>query len=193
MSRAPLNLGIACAAFLVILGAYAFWYAAVRDLSAQTASLAAQVGEKQADAARAASARRALSSIRGDEAALAAHFVAPGGIVDYLGELERAGASYGAAVSVGSVSAEQGGGHPHLALTLAVKGSFESVLRTLGAIEYGPVDVRVSNLTLTEVPGGEGQASSWTAAATMAVAMQATSTKPSAKPAAATSTGDSSL
>jgi len=187
MTRASLNLGIASALLLILLGAYVVWYGSVRNLSAQAASLDGQITARQQDSARAASARRALDSIASDESALASHFVSAGNVVPYLEGLESQGSSLGTKIDVGSVSQESAP-QPHLALSLSIKGSFADVMRTLGTIEYGPVDAQVSNVTLDSVPGAEGAAPVWTAAVTMSVGMEsggkASSTPAASAPAA---------
>jgi len=179
MSRASLNLGIASAVFLILLAGYGVWYASVRNLSAESASLADQIAAKEADASRAAAARRALGSIQDDQVALASHFVSAGNVVSYLEELGKSGQALGAKVSVGSVSAEEEP-HAHLALSVSIKGTFDAVMRTLGAIEYGPIDAEVSNATVSLVPGDADTASSWSASVTMSVGMESTGDAPAA-------------
>lgn len=178
MTRALLNLGLVSALFVILLAGYGIWYAAVQDMSARAASLSDEIAARQQDSENAASARRALDSIADDEASLASHFVSAGSVVPYLEGLEKTASSLGAAIDVGSVSAEDAP-HPHLALALSIKGPFAAVMRTLGALEYGPVDVDVSQMTLDTVPSAEGSAA-WTAAVTMSVGMEGAGTAPAA-------------
>ena len=89
-------------------------------------------------------------------------------IVPFLDQLERTGASLGSVVTVASVSEEQGTERDRILLSLSIAGSFDSVVRTLGAIEYGPYDSAVSSMTLDTVADTEAQGR-WTATATFAL------------------------
>jgi hypothetical protein len=186
MTRATLNLGLFVLVFVILLAGYGVWYAAVQDLSARAASLSGEIATRQQDSENAASARRALDSIADEEASLASHFVSAGSVVPYLEGLEKTASSLGATIDVGSVSAEDKP-RPHLALSLSIKGPFAAVMRTLGTLEYGPVDVEVSRMTLDTVPDAEG-AASWTAAVTMSVGMESAAQAATSTPAAPSKT-----
>lgn len=180
MNRSFLPLVASAVIALILLAAYGMWYHVVAGLSTDAAALSDQIDQKKQDTVRAAAARKALDSIVSDEKTLASRFVAPSDVVAFLGNLQATGQQFGAVVTVGSVSAEQQP-HPHLALSLAIKGPFKSVMQTLGTLEYGSQDIEVNTMTLGAVPGDAK--GTWSATASVSVGMEGTST-PAAGPVA---------
>ncbi|MBU2103516.1 hypothetical protein KKD95_00690, partial [Patescibacteria group bacterium] len=90
------------------------------------------------------------------------------------------GKGLGATVSVASVSAETTTTRPHLKLSLKITGSFDSVLRTLGAIEYGPYDSQLLTTTFdTPKVSDPTLDAEWTATTAFVIGMRtASSTEP---------------
>lgn len=177
MTRTPyIHLIIAGAILLVALGVYVFWYGRVNTLSAQAAALSSQIQQLGDANGRASSVRRDLEEVGRQEAELYAHFVGNDTIVSYLETVEATGRSLGATVTVVSVgNAPARAGHPaEIQMALRITGSFDAVMRTLGAIEYQSYDTTLTNVTL-DTPD-----STWTAAATFLIGTPptATSTKP---------------
>jgi hypothetical protein len=70
--------------------------------------------------------------------------------VQFINDIESRGSKLGATVSVSSVSAGDSSAHASLSLALSVSGSFDAVMRTMGAIEFAPYDIRVENLSLNQ-------------------------------------------
>lgn len=171
MKRASLiQLGLALIVFAAALSVYSFWYSLVGKASVEAAALSEEIRTKSQDSARVAAAKVALESLAEDEAAMRAYLVREQDIVPFLGTLEDTGASLGAGVEVVSVSAEPKGERSQLQLSLKITGSFDAVLRTIGAIEYGPYDSAIQSVTFDTVPT-EGSAT-WTAAATFTLGTQ---------------------
>lgn len=171
MKRTSLiQLVVAIAVLAVVLGVYSFWYSLVGKASVEAAALTEEIRTKSQDSARVAAAKVALESLAKDEAAMRAYLVREQDIVPFLGTLEDTGTSLGAGVEVVSVSAEPKGERSQLQLSLKITGSFDAVLRTLGAIEYGPYDSAIQSVTFDTVPS-EGTAA-WTAAATFTLGTQ---------------------
>lgn len=166
-----IQLVVALAVFAAVLGVYGFWYSLVGKSSVEAAALSEEIRTKSQDSARVAAAKVALESLAEDEAAMRAYLVREKDIVPFLGTLEDTGTSLGAGVEVVSVSAESKGERSQLLLSLKITGSFDAVLRTLGAIEYGPYDSAIQSVTFDTVPV-EGTAAVWTAAATFTLGTQ---------------------
>ncbi|MES2931755.1 MAG: hypothetical protein V4682_03625 [Patescibacteria group bacterium] len=166
-----IQLAIALVIFAGVLGAYGFWYSLVGKSSVEAAALTEEIRTKSQDSARVAAAKVALESLAEDEAAMRAYLVREQDIVPFLGTLEDTGATLGSSVQVVSVSAESKGERSQLLLSLKITGSFDAVLRTLGAIEYGPYDIAIQSVTFDTAPV-EGAASAWTAAATFSLGTQ---------------------
>lgn len=179
MKNSLIHLVLALVALLVVAGAYGAWYVAVDTENAKARDLSSQILTKSQDASRIAQAKAALAALATDEAAVSTHFVSPGDIVPFLGGLQSAGAALGSKVDIVSVgAAPAAAGEGHLNLSVHILGTFDSVLRTVGAFEYAPYDIRLTNLSLDT--GAKGQ---WSAAASFSVGTGPASSTP-AKPAA---------
>lgn len=173
MKRASLiQLVIALAVLASALGAYSFWYSLVGKASVEAAALSEEIRTKSQDSARVAAAKIALESLAEDEAAMRAYLVREKDIVPFLGTLEDTGVSLGSSVEVVSVSANSQGERSQIQLSLKITGSFDAVLRTLGAIEYGPYDSAIQSVTFDTAPSDDTAAAAWTAAATFTLGTQ---------------------
>ena len=133
-----------------ILVGYGFWYFAVSAKSAAVAGLQDQITAKTETATRIATARAAIAEIKDDEAIVQGYFVPETGVVAFISGLEAQGQKQGAVVSVLSVSTGATGAQPTLLFSLSVKGTFDAVMRTVGAIEYMPYDLSVSGFSLVQ-------------------------------------------
>jgi hypothetical protein len=173
--RAFIELFIALLIFAGVLGAYAFWYVAVGDASVEAAALSKEIQAKGLESSRVSGAKDALALLADDEASMRGYLVRQEDIVPFLSMLEEKGSFLGSVLEVASVSEETsaGSGRGRILLALKITGSFDAVLRTLGAIEYGPYDSSVSNITLDTSAGEPGTAPAWTAVATFALGTRA--------------------
>lgn len=161
--------------FIGALSVYGTWYAAIGKESANAVSLQSQIQAKTETEANAQAAKSQLAKALSDQANITGYFVSTNDIVSYLGALQNTGTKYGAKVEVESVTSQPAQPHTLLQLALRITGPFNSVERTLGAIEYEPYDTTVTTVTL-DTPGGAGTPQ-WTAAVTMNVGtVDATST-----------------
>ena len=152
---------------LVLFGAlsvYGVWYSRIGKESANAVSLEQQIRVKTETASKAEEAKSQLTKALSDRAAITGYFVNTNDVVPFLETLQATGAKYGSKVAVESVSSQPAEPHALLQLSVSITGSFDSVLRTLGAIEYEPYDTTVSNVTLDTPDGKE-----WTAALSMNV------------------------
>ena len=129
---------------------YGCWYAVVAAESAAVASVQDQIVAKTETVSRIASARVALAEIAGDEDAVQGYFVPETGVVAFIEGLEAQGRAQGAVVSVLSVSTGSAGTQPTFILALAIKGTFDTVMRTVGSIEYDSYDLSISNMSLAQ-------------------------------------------
>lgn len=169
MRRTLIELVVAFLVLASVLGAYAFWYVAVGKARDEAAALSKQIQTKTLESARVTEAKDALALLAADEASMREYFVSTQDIVPFLGMLERKGTALGSSLEVVSVSSDTVAGRERILLSLKITGSFDAVLRTLGAIEYGPYDSAVSNVTFDTAVGEPGVASAWTAVGTFSV------------------------
>lgn len=180
MTRTPyIHLVAAGLLLLIAVGAYALWYTHVRKLSAEAAQLSSQLQTIGDAGGRTSSVRRELDEVTRREADIYRRFVGSDTIVTYLEAVEATGRGLGARVKVVSVgNAPARAGHPaELQMALNISGSFDAVMRTLGAIEYQAYDTTLSNVTL-DTPTGE----SWTATATFLIGTPPSATSTPSKP-----------
>ncbi|HCR52746.1 TPA: hypothetical protein DIV48_03870 [Candidatus Kaiserbacteria bacterium] len=133
---------------VVALSGYGYWYTAIANKSIAVADLQNRITAKTETAGRIASARSALAEIAGDEAAVQDYFVPETGVVSFINDLEARASKQKAAMKVLSVSVEGVPTKPTLVLSLAIDGTFDAVMRTVGAIEYAPYDLSVSKLSV---------------------------------------------
>jgi hypothetical protein len=170
-----IHLVIALVLGFVAAALYAFWYSTVSEQSQYVATLQSHIDEATSNVNRIAAARAALAEIASDEATVQAYFVPETGVVSFISALEELGASHKATVSVLSVSTAGTTAEPLLTLTLSISGTFDAVMRTVGAIEYAPYDLSITRLSVSEGEKGNWQAS---LALSVGSAPSATSTKP---------------
>lgn len=153
---------------LGVLGTYAAWYSFVASVSNQASTLKTEIQTKADDTKRIAQARSTIDLLHNDESIIGQYFVSINDVVTFLSGLQALGQSLGSSVEVLSVSADGKSPRGHLALSLKISGSFDSVMRTLGAIEYGPRDMRLVDLTLdtpvTQISSSTESHAIWTAA-----------------------------
>jgi hypothetical protein len=153
---------------LLTLSGYVLWFLAFSGAKNQALFARSEVARIEQEDAAIANAQDTLLALASDEEMLRAYFVSAEGIVPFFEELERSGEVLGSVVEVASVTgASEAGGR--LTLSIRITGSFESVMKTLGSIEYGARDVRIESLTLDTVKSEEGS-EPWVAAAVFSVA-----------------------
>jgi hypothetical protein len=158
--------GIFC---LLAIGGYVLWYGMVASAADEAARLAQELGAQGEAESRALGVEKKLAELEAKEAGVYGHLVSANDIVPFLEQLEATGERLGSNVEVVSVTNAPGTPLETLSLSLRITGSFDAVMRTLGAIEYQTYDTALTNLTL-DTPPGEVRA--WSAAATFAVGMR---------------------
>jgi len=166
---------------VIALVLYSVWYGVVSAESAHAAQLEQQLTQKNQTSAQIAKAKTELVSLASDETTINQYFVSTNNVVPFLEQLQSTGKYLGSNVQVASVSATPGTPYGHLSLSLSITGSFNAVLRTIGAIEYGPYDTTVTTLTFDSTDNGNSTSTSqvWTANGIFLVGTQtASSTTP---------------
>ncbi|MDB5195177.1 MAG: hypothetical protein JWO84_361 [Parcubacteria group bacterium] len=167
---------------LVILviasGLYGFGYYTLQSDIVKATTLAAQIKLKSAQLDQLSRAHAALATLTNDEATLNQYSIGKEDVVPFLESLQATGKPLGARVDVLSVADEKIGTHARISLSLSLTGSFDAVIRTLGAIEYGPYDGVITNLTLDTTPASVGSASVWTATTIYSVGVRSASSTP---------------
>jgi len=145
-----IQLIIAITAAVIALIIYGFLYEFISNKSTTIAALQEQIASKTETMGRIASARATLSEIAGAEAVVQNYFVPGTGVVEFINGLEAQGKAQGATTSVLSVSTGSIGTQPTLKFSLAIKGPFDAVMRTVGAIEYAPYDLSTAGFSIKQ-------------------------------------------
>lgn len=128
---------------------YGILYGAVASTSAAVTALQSQIDTKTRVVSRLATTRSALAEIVGDEVVVQNYFISETGVVAFIDGLEALGRVSGAtAVRVLSVSAGGASAQPTFTFTISIKGTFDAVMRTVGAIEYAPYAISISSLSI---------------------------------------------
>jgi hypothetical protein len=170
--KSPLiHLILALLVCIAALIGYGVWYATIVDMSTSVATLQNQIDTKIEAVSRVTTTQAALAGIAGDEAVVQSYFVPETGVVAFIDDLEARGHSQGTTVSVLSVSTGGVPAQPTLVFSLSVKGTFDAVMRTVGAIEYAPYAISISALSV-----GQDDKNSWYANLKLLVGSSATST-----------------
>lgn len=160
MKSPPIHLSAALVVCALALAGYWLWYAVVAEKSAAVIALQNGIDASANVASRAATARAALVDLEGDEALMRSHFVSETGVVAFINGLEALGRATGSTtVSVLSVStAADSAARPAFKFALLIKGTFDGVMRTVGAIEYLPYAISVSSLSVAKNAKNDWQA-----------------------------------
>lgn len=168
MSRSLAQLLVALGVLAVVSGLYALWYYEVQQEAKKSGELQVQIQTTIESAVTAAETSDALAALAADEAAIEGYRIKLADIVSFLERIEGTGRALSSSVEVVTV-ADKPGSDGRMMLTIRIMGTFDAVLRTLGAIEYGPYDSKVTSLTFdTPTNGG-----AWTAVTTLSVAVDA--------------------
>jgi hypothetical protein len=160
----------------VTLGAYSFWYSIVTAESVKASTLSTEITQQNDAKAKAAAASLEIAQLSGQRATIDQYFVDASNLVPFLEQLQSTGKFLGTDVQVASVSATPGNPYGKIDLSLSVTGNFESVMRTIGTIEYEPYEVTAKSLSITStMPGGVASSSpEWTATGVFSVGAKTT-------------------
>jgi hypothetical protein len=137
--RAAIGLLLSLLLLAGVIFAYVRWQGEVSRMSARLEGLAAEVAARAGGETGVARTDAALAE---DEAALREFFLEEADIVSFTETLKERGRSLGSSVEVVSASVERGTPRGRILVSVRIRGTYDAVLRTLGAIEYGPQDAR---------------------------------------------------
>lgn len=167
MKKTYFYLTFALIFFAVTLGGYAVWYYELGALSSSVSDITAEVTARNQGAAQALVAEDELTKLSAQESAIRNYFVSSSDIVSFLEGLQTVGTQFKSKVSIVSVEANPLP-RQHLNLSLHISGSFDAVMRTVGAIENSPHDVSMLTLTVSAT-NPTASSTSWDAVTTLEV------------------------
>jgi len=178
MSRSLISVVIAFLLLMAASGAYVFAYLRLQADTASAAKLSEQVKVKSIDLEQLARSHAALADLPTQEAAVEQYFVSKQDIVPFLEALQATGKGLGTTVSVLSVDDGSEPTHARFSLSLTVTGSFDGVMKTIGAIENGAYDGVLTNVTIDSSAADPKGARVWTAAVVLSLGEASASTTP---------------
>lgn len=179
MKRSIFQLVIAFCLLVIVAAVYYFWRQEIITTDVRAAELTATLSAGAATSATASMAARELPALTEAETTIDSYMVRPDDIVSFLEHIQSIGGQLGTTVTIASVSSATKP-KPHLTLQLKLQGPFDSVLRTIGAIEYSPYDITTTSLSLDSA--AKENPDTWLATVTFSVgttnAKTTTSTTP---------------
>lgn len=135
----------------ILMGAsYSWWYAEIMRKNDDVASIDSQINLIQRAMSHVTSARAALTEISGDEERLQNYFISETGVVSFIDMLQARGFAQKTFIDVLSVSIGGTATQRVLLLAVTISGTFDAVMRMVGAIEYAPYDISVSSLSVQQ-------------------------------------------
>ena len=129
---------------------YGYWYSVLSEKSVTVAALQDQIDAKTESASRIATARSALAQLTEEEAAIRGYFVPESDVVSFIDDLESRARAQTAELKVVSVANSKAGKQSLFILTVAIDGSFDAVMRTIGATEFAPYDLSITKFALID-------------------------------------------
>jgi len=111
-------------------------------------SLTTDIHAQEVALTNAHSARTTLATLASAGSTIHTYLVSDADIVSFLSVLEGIGHTVGATVSTIAVTPQTNVQHPMLTVSVKVVGSFDTVIRAIGAIENMPYYVTINTLTL---------------------------------------------
>jgi hypothetical protein len=160
MNRIYAHIVIVMLLLAATAGGYGFWYLQVGEAGSRIAVIDAELAAKNEELKQIQEARSALAALSEKEARIRSYFVEGDGVVPFIEEVGRIGSSLGAKVEVLGVAEEQGRERGSIELSLRIEGTFDAVMRTVGALEYAPYDITLTRLAIDAVSQDE-LGSSW--------------------------------
>jgi hypothetical protein len=135
---------------LVVLGVLTlaglgYWYHVIRTTSAELERIEAELATQSTHVGGVPANG---SQLRDDEHAVQEYFVSGEDVPAFINDLEARGRRQGAKVTTASVAKTGSGEDTALTLSLVIRGSFDQVSRTVGAIEYAPYALTVTSLAV---------------------------------------------
>jgi hypothetical protein len=154
MTSATKQFIIALLCTIVVTVGVVLWYRGIIYLSAELATVESQLLAQTGQDRAVPTSGTALERLKEDEAFVQQYFVSEATVPAFINNLEARGRAQGATVTIVSVAKNGADLDATLALALTIKGTFDQVMQTLGAIEYAPYALTISSVALVrEIKG----------------------------------------
>lgn len=140
---------------LFALGGVGYWYYSITTMSTRLAGVEEELRTQRTQASGMPSDATRLAS---EEAFVAQYFVHEDNVPAFINVLEARVRAQGAQISIASVAKGGTGPETALALAVTVTGTFEQVMRTVGAIEYLPYATKLTSVNVVYDPANKWRA-----------------------------------
>lgn len=170
MKRTLIFFGFSLTFFVGAVAAYVVWYGIVGAASIRVIELKSHIEAKDEETVQLSTARRTLALLEAQGLVLADYFVSEEDVVTFLERIEGTGQSVGTRIDVISVSQDTAD-KTRIMVSVQVDGTFDAVVRTLGALEYSAHDIQTTSLSVRKIDNGE-LGTTWNAAVTFSVGAQ---------------------
>lgn len=149
--RTLIQFSIACIVLFAVVGVNWWWASRIVVARENVNTLATKIAAKRDAVMRTSVIHSELASFTRSNSVLSAYFVSDSNIVPFLGALGATGRATGASISILSVALHDKTAHKTLSVSVKANGSFNAVMRTVGAIENVPYYVTIKSLSLSSV------------------------------------------
>lgn len=168
----PLLTALVILALTLVL--YVVWLYSVSQVSASIRMTQEEIATARQESLQNTKTKEALLALSSNAEVIRGFFVEKESLVSFLETLSKTGTALGSTLEIMSVSdSKDAQGNPRIVVALKIQGSFDNVVRTVGALEQGPYDSKVENLHL-EARQLDTVGAPWTASVTLSVGAHAT-------------------
>lgn len=167
----PLVTALVILALTLIL--YVGWLYSVSQISTSIRTTQAEIVKATQESMQGAKTKEALLALSSNAEVIRGYFVEKESLVTFLEALSKTGTALGSTLEIVSVSdSKDAQGFPRIVVALKIQGSFDAVLRTVGALEQGPYDSKVETMHI-EARQLDTVGEAWTASVTLSVGAHA--------------------
>lgn len=167
----PLVTALVTLALTLIL--YVGWLYSVSQISTSIRTTQAEIVKATQESMQGARTKEALLALSSNAEVIRGYFVEKESLVTFLETLSKTGTALGSTLEIVSVSdSKDAQGFPRIVVALKIQGSFDAVLRTVGALEQGPYDSKVETMHI-EARQLDTVGEAWTASVTLSVGAHA--------------------
>lgn len=167
----PLVTALVILALTLIL--YVGWLYSVSQISTSIRTTQAEIVKATQESMQGARTKEALLALSSNAEVIRGYFVEKESLVTFLEALSKTGTALGSTLEIVSVSdSKDAQGFPRIVVALKIQGSFDAVLRTVGALEQGPYDSKVETMHI-EARQLDTVGEAWTASVTLSVGAHA--------------------
>ena len=182
MRRSLITLGLSVVMLVSAGTAYSLAYYWLTKSTAELTVLEQKVNAETVQVERIKRAQEGVSGgLTSDEELVQHYFLNKQELVPFLEHLQNTGKILGSTLQVNTITETKVDSRTRIQLAFTVTGSFDAVMRTLGALEFAPYDGVLTGLNLSTSNAGTASSTvhGWSAVGTLSLATPLASSTPS--------------